>query len=764
MRYKIANISLFLILLLLCLPLATQAALPAADEPSADLQDTLQEVTVVNQRLATIQQSASSQHTDIYMRRIEQEQRFTYKDMSGLVPNFYVPDYGSRMTSSIYIRGLGARIDNPVLGLYVDGIGLANKNSYDFDLFDIRSMSLYRGPQGTLFGRNTIGGVLLVETLSPLTYQGTRASVGYGNYNTVDAKASHYHLISNRQGDDGIEHRWGIGAAAYYKHTDGYFTNQYNGSRVDASNEAGARIRIDGENSRGYRNSTFINYNFVSQGGFPYHLPEEAINHNDTCAYLRHNLTFGSSYTVPVGDYLISGTTAYQYLQDRMQMDQDYLPLSYFTLEQAQKEHFVSQEVSLKPKTEFHSKSGKTVWNWLTGISLSYKHNRMSAPVTFKRDGIDSLILKNANASFADWEIMIREPEFVINSEFTTQNTDAAAFHTSYLTFGDWRLEAGLRLDFEHQSFIYDSYGTIHPHLHNLKTDAHLEEKEITSRKQGRATLNYFEALPRLGASYNRPEWQVYLSVAEGYKAGGFNTQLFSDILQNQMRADIIGTKPAGYDVDKVITYKPERCLSFEAGANGRKQWENISLQGSLTAFCLEVFNQQQTVFPEVGTGRLMTNAGRSRSAGAEVSSSFSFKDLTINAAYGYTYAVFVDYDNGKADYSGNRVPYVPNNTLSAGITYHLAFSHSFFHSLDLNVNTSAYGKIYWDEENKYVQPFYALLNANISLQMKYLTLTLWGKNLTDTHYDVFRFVSMGNTFLQSGKPLTFGARLNFEI
>ena len=338
------------IIAVLLLPLS----LYAVENTSTDLQDTLQEVTVVNQRLATIQQSASSQHTDVYMRRIEQEQRVNYKDLSGLVPNMFIPDYGSRMTSSIYIRGLGARIDNPVLGVYIDGIGLANKNSYDFDLFDIRSMRIDRGPQGTLFGRNTIGGVMTIQTISPLDWQGTRATVGYGNYNNIEAKLSHYHLLNQR--NDGVEnrdntesknHEWGIGAAAYYRHSDGFFVNTFDGKRVDPSHEAGARIRFDGRNARGYRNSTFLSYNFVKQGGFPYHKPDEPINHNDTCAYTRHNFTFGSNYTFPVGSFLLSGATSYQYLQDKMQMDQDYQPLSYFTLTQAQREHYVSQELTL---------------------------------------------------------------------------------------------------------------------------------------------------------------------------------------------------------------------------------------------------------------------------------------------------------------------------------------------------------------------------------------------------------------------------------
>ena len=80
------------------------------------------------------------------------------KELSQLVPNFHIPDYGSRMTSSVYVRGLGARIDQPVMGLNVDNVPYLSKDDYDFDLADIERIEVLRGPQSTLYGRNTMGG------------------------------------------------------------------------------------------------------------------------------------------------------------------------------------------------------------------------------------------------------------------------------------------------------------------------------------------------------------------------------------------------------------------------------------------------------------------------------------------------------------------------------------------------------------------------------------------------------------------------------
>ena len=118
-------------------------------------------------------------------RAVERRGISALKEISSLAPNFYVPDYGSRMTSSVYVRGLGARIDQPVIGMNVDNVPVLNKNGFDAELADIERIEVLRGPQSTLYGRNTMGGVVNVYTLSPLTYEGVRALAEYGSGNTL---------------------------------------------------------------------------------------------------------------------------------------------------------------------------------------------------------------------------------------------------------------------------------------------------------------------------------------------------------------------------------------------------------------------------------------------------------------------------------------------------------------------------------------------------------------------------------------------------
>ncbi|MBQ4196470.1 MAG: Plug domain-containing protein, partial [Bacteroidales bacterium] len=100
----------------------------------------------------------------VQRKALEDSRVFSMKNLTGLVPNLYIPDYGTKYTSSIYIRGIGSRINSPAVGIYVDGIPMFDKSGFDFDYSDIERVEVLRGPQGTLYGRNTMGGLINIKT------------------------------------------------------------------------------------------------------------------------------------------------------------------------------------------------------------------------------------------------------------------------------------------------------------------------------------------------------------------------------------------------------------------------------------------------------------------------------------------------------------------------------------------------------------------------------------------------------------------------
>lgn len=748
-------------LLLALLTLAGGGPDDLAPEPVDTLQN-IEQVTVVapaaKQTFSLRRQPISS--TVLSPAAIERERVLSVKDLSAVVPNFYQPDYGSRMTSSIYVRGFGARIDQPVVGVNVDEIPYLNKNSYDFDLFDIARIEVLRGPQGTLYGRNTIGGQLNIYTLSPLGYSGVRASAEYGTGNTVRAKASYYGRVSDN---------FGISVGGFYTRTDGFFDNAYDGSDCDRGHSAGGRVRMVWQGADGWSIDNVASVGSSLEGGYAYCLYDEAsgavspVNYNGPNSYERVNVTDGFIVKHEGEKMLFTSATGYQYLYDRMLIDNDFTPRSLFTLVQQQREHALTEDIVLR------SNDDSRRWQWITGAYGFYKRLRMEAPVTFLEDGIGDLILGAANAgiqSVMPWaKLMIEESAFDIASNFKIPTYGLALYHESSLRAGRWRFTAGLRLDYEASRMDYDNYTSIHYRLSPMMP----QFKELSMPFAGRERMDFLELLPKFAVNFSTGAGELYVAASRGYKAGGFNTQIFSDILQNRLMAAMMEdmgmpAQPSPYNEASATTYKPEYSWNYEAG--GHLAFAEGRVRTDFSLFWIECRDQQLTVFPEgTTTGRMMSNAGRSRSRGVEVSLSWNpTTRLGVWGSYGFTDARFVKFDDGEADYAGNVLPYAPRNTVSLGATYRLHVGARMLDDVVVNCSWQGAGKIYWNESNTLSQNFYSQLGASVDLRKGDFTLSLWGCNLTGTDFYTFYFKSVGNSFFSHGKPRQLGLTLSYAM
>ena len=128
--------------------------------------------------------------------------------------------------------------------------------------------------------------------------------------------------------------------------------------------------------------------------------------------------------------------------------------------------------------------------------------------------------------------------------------------------------------------------------------------------------------------------------------------------------------------------------------------------------------------------------------------------------SYGYTYARFLDYHkSAKQDYSNNKLPLVPRNTLGLNASYTMMPAGGFLDRLTFSTGLTGIGRIYWAEDNAVSQDFYMLLNAKVSAVRGILTWELWGKNLTQTKYTTYSFRSSAD-YAQRGKPISFGTSL----
>ena len=673
------------------------------------------------------------------------------KELTSVVPNFYQPDYGSRMTSSVYVRGFGSRIDQPVVGMNIDEVPVLNKNNYDFDLFDIDRVQVVRGAQGALYGRNTTGGAINVYTLSPMHFQGKRFTLEYGNANSIRVKASHYAAPSKK---------FGWSSSVYYSHSDGFFMNKELGVPCDGGDNVAMRLRAQWLPSDHWSLDNTFTMGYADEGGWAYRQYAYGVlapvAYNDPCSYRRFNISDGFVVKRFFDGFTLSSTTGLQYIRDRMRIDNDFLPLEYFSMGQYQNEYSVTQEFVARSK-------GDGAFSWMGGLYGFYKHLDMQAPVTFKQYGIDNLILKNANEYWyhllpGDRELSFRDDSFTIYDDFIIPTYGAAAFVQLGYNVGEFELSAGLRLDYEKSSMDYDSRALVYYTTYKNNNDYF----PMPVSFKGNNSLDAVELLPSLSLAYNKDWGSLYASARKGFKAGGFNTQLFSDILQSKMSGALVGNEP---NVDASSTmYRPETNWTYELGTH-LSPLSSGALKLSVALFYIDCRDQQLTVFPKgMGTGRMMSNAGESFSYGAEASIAYKLGDVTLNASYGYTHAEFREYLSGDSVYSGNIVPYAPRETMSANIEYRLPVSKEFANFLLLNVGWSGVGRIYWNEKNTLSQAFYGLLSASLTWEKGAFGASLWGKNLLDEQYNTFYFRSIGNDFFAQGKPLQLGVSLHINL
>lgn len=711
----------------------------------------------------------------ISQKDMQANQITTLKNVSALVPNFFMPDYGSKITSAVYIRGIGSRINTPAVGLYVDNIPYIDKSAFDFNFYDIERIDILRGPQGTLYGRNTMGGLIKVHTRSPFSYQGTDVKLSYGSKsNYRSASLTHYHRWN--------EH-FAFSAGGYYEGSDGFFRNAYNGKKIDNMEAGGGRIRAIWLPSDNLKLDFTIGYDYSDEGGYPYYYTgalnkskEEykehigKISYNRDCGYRRGLFNTGLNIEYQGNSFIMNAVTGYQNLTDRMYLDQDFLPVDIYNIEQKQRINTLSEEITFKSKKNQR-------WIWVTGASGFYQWLHTDAPVTFQSEGIQWLennINKGMASSGMPINLKILSETMPVPGIFDTPVLGAAIFHQStfnHLLFENLSATVGLRLDYEKNKIDYNSSAAMNIQMY-MAGKPMGKPMEQAAEFIGKLDDDHVQLLPKFALKYDfNKQNNIYATVSRGFRSGGYNIQMFSELLQSALKQRPgAGSAASDDEIKNLVTYKPEYSWNYEIGSH-------LSLFGGklktdLAAFYMDTRDQQIAKFVESGLGRMMVNAGSSESYGAEVNLTASVnRNLSLNGSYGYTHSTFKKYNAGKSssdeniDYSGHYVPFVPRHTMNVGANYSFFLGgNKWAQSLTVGLNYTGAGKIYWTEKNDVSQSFYGTLNGRISLQAKALQIDFWGRNLTNKDYTTFYFESMERGFEQRSKPLQLGVDVRYHF
>ncbi|MCD8178207.1 MAG: TonB-dependent receptor [Tannerellaceae bacterium] len=619
------------------------------------------------------------------------------KDFSSLVPNLFIPDYGSKLTSPVFIRGIGSKINSPSVGLYVDGMPYFEKAAFDFDFAEVNQVEVLRGPQGTLYGRNTMGGIINVYTRSPLDYQGTTLNVSAGSYMTLNGSVSHYGKISENLG---------YMVAGNYNHSNGYFTNQYSGDKADALDEASGRFRLDWQVKPQLLIRFMSTIDYLDQAGYPY-APYDTetwvtgpVNYDEYSFYKRTMSTSGAMVEYTTDRFKLNSQTTYQYLSDDQEIDQDFTEQHNYFAIQKLKQNMVAEEINIKSNTGSR-------YNWLFG-AFGF------------RQGVDNNV-----------DVNYHTRDSLSHKEYDVPTYGVAVYHQSTLDdilIPGLSLTVGVRYDYERASTTYDRFATV--------GGTYKKYDDFTSK------LNFSQLTPKFALQYTTPRGQmIYGTITKGFKTGGFNTSFERD-------------EDRSFDPEYSWNYELGTKLAFfenrlkAEAAVFYIDWKNQ-----------QIYQPMPSNLPG-GQMLKNAGRSESKGIELSVQGN-PLNGLMIQGAYGYTHAKFKDYQRSETlDYSDHYLPLVPRHTLSAGVDYTFSNLGSALDRMTFSVNYTGAGKIYWADDNVVTQPYYGLLNARVAATKGIVTTALWAKNITNQEYIAYYFASGTQHFAQTGRPFTIGANV----
>ena len=617
-------------------------------------------------------------------------------ELTAVVPNFYMPEYGSKQNTPVYIRGVGAKTKGSAVGFYVDGIPHFENSSFDVDMSNIASVMVFRGPQGTLYGRNAIGGIINVTTVSPLTYQGTQLKLGYGSHNDALFQFSHYNKLGSKVG---------YSVAGGYHYNEGFHRNIFTNEYADQLKDAYGRVALVWllDNKWFLRVNSMLDYS--NQGGYPYGKynrltgETEPVNYNRYSNYRRLLSTSGLNISYAGENISFSSQTAFQYIRDRQGIDQDFTSNDTYFVKNRLKQTMLSQEFILKS-------NNSSRYQWLWGAFAMTQHINNT---------VETQYITKDNAFPTHYRIPVNA---------------LAIYHQSTIKlFSGFSFIAGLRWDYENSTLKYlrETY--------QLSTDgARTEVKNVNS------SLHFNQITPKFALQYQdeRNNNSYYFSVTRGYKAGGFNQT---------------------FQKEEETSFGPEYNWNYELGGKVHLLKDKLYAEAALYYIDWRQQQVNQTV-PGVGNVIHNAGHSSSKGFELALNSSpLKNLSIALSYGYTYAKFIEYQ-KSAKLNYSGNMLPMVPRNTLSCSASYALyPSSTSFIDKIVLTAGLTGIGKIYWAEDNEVAQNFYALLNAKISITSGIFTWECWGKNITDTHYNTYCFKSSAD-YAQVGKPAYFGTSL----
>lgn len=691
----------------------------------------LSEVVVTADKTETNLLNTPVAVSSISAKKVEDARIWELANLTAIVPNYLYSELGVAFQQIQSIRGVQVFSENPAVATYIDDVNALDIIGGGFQMADIERIEVLRGPQGTLFGRNAMGGVVNIITKKPTNRTSGFAEVGLGNLGLQRYNVGYKTPL--------VKDKLFFGINALYTKRDGFLKNDTTGRGKTEKNIQG--VRVGDEESlygnaylRWFPSAKFsATLNLKAQTdksdatGFMLSVPDEKLafanpdkiyltrigNHQRNILNTSLNLKYyGSGFT-------LTSVSATQNIG--MQYKNIDFPGYYST--------FYDKEVGemLPPQTVFtqefriNSNNADSKLNYSAGIFY------------FNQTGYEP----TTNTVYE-----LAPNNFVVSRNKSVNNGLAIYGQVGYKITKSLELTAGLRYDNENREAIFNGFG-----------DAVLMGGVVTNLKPDTTASGKYTAVsPKFALNFLiSPKSSVYASYTRGFRAGGVNPSRL----------------PKGVSQ----TFDPEFSDNFEVGfkASGMEN----KLRVGLTAFLIN-WKGLQTYNLVAPFTYARENLGDVQTKGIEFEGTLiPVKNLELDASLGLnngkyqdftlTRLNFATYAEEKFNVSDKKLTNAPSHTFFLAAQYGIPLSKSA--KLSLRGEYRSVGKFYADLQNTLEQPSYSLINTRVNLQVATFSLAFWVQNIGDTRYLIYGSgdTSFGRS-VRMASPRTLGATLTYNF
>lgn len=631
------------------------------------------------------------------------------------VPNLMSMNVGSPSLSTISIRGIITFSESPAVGVYIDGIPMFDGYSSSWQLQDVSRIEVLRGPQGTLYGRNGLGGIINIITNQPQDKPTGFAEVSLGNYASQRYSAGFSAPL--------IKNKLLMGFSGLYDTRNGFYNNLYTSKKFDKPQTYGGNFYMKYLASERFTLKLNVKgeYNHV-EGAFPYVTDAQnyiknnpyTVNLDGTNTEKRRLLNTSLQAIYKLKNIELSSVTGHTYLSDRYSnYDVDYSPYNVMVFE-------VPRPAQNTFTQEFKITTAADKKLRFTGGIFGFTDRKVSQ--TVYHYGPDGIAYYPAAPFTKD-----------IYSTKRTYGISGYA-NLSYAFAEQWNITAGLRYDYEKRNLTYSTDSVKAPN------------PPVVIAAERKIYGNNDAFSPMASLSYTpQKDLLLYATFSRGYRSGGFNQYT---------------SNPAR------LNYKPEYTNNYEIGI--KSEWFDHRLRANAALFYTAWKDQQQTVnVPDMFTD----NLGKLTTKGGELElTALPIKGLEINYNLGVVHSNYQQLflndpvTGALKNYEGNKQIFTPDFTSSLSLVYRQPVSHET--SLFFIPEWKYFGKQYMTYYNDLVQNPFSLLNATAGIKYHRVELSIWGKNIGNEKYFSFAYAtqSAATTPVLLSNPRTFGVTLSTKF